>query len=564
MFNIGAISHYCSMLRLIALILSQDISVLSSFTASYNPQKCINGTDFDIATPIFPEQTGPEGESRPQFLLSYDGSRKYLTICEGPCLSGASDKQGNNNVNHIPCTKNDSGEGYSENNRITYLLYQCGTVLSKCEQRRYKDNQRIEIPVKSLVLSSLSQIPYIEQSGLLDKVKGIINEPVRGLERPPTEIVSPCLKEFITKDETAKQWQSHSHYLQDHSDGDLILGKWPDRLKFLKPSYYKVVDFRPQFETDPRAIVEWFRVIGALFNIEKGSNNIVNSKLDRISCTKTKLRTGIRRGGKLKVAWGYFKKRKNVFGNVVSVGWVVPAVGACTQNNPQWYCYAVNSFEARVDLLIPGAEGSIMNDGDSYLDDKEFWKYASHAHLFIYAAPNWSEVYDVKKKRLIGINGRIIQKEFKFLKYKKVYDNALRGKNNAWAEELYGNIDTIMADIRSATSNNRMLMGEELIGHQRVYLRNVFYDDESTASDAGTCKTSTQYTCKNSNRFTFRFEGKWRKCDFIETVQDLNRRRIVCNTVVNTRIKHVSGMRRIVTGCKSSCRLCSEPGVCSV
>jgi len=561
---VSIISHYYSIMRLIALIILQDISVLSASTASNDPQKCINGTDFDIKTPIFPEQTGPEGESHSQFLISYDGSRKYLTICEGPCLSGASDKQGNNNINHIPCTKIDSGERYSENNRITYLLYQCGTVLSKCEQTRYKENQRIEIPIKSIVLSSLSQIPYIEQSGLLDKVKGIISEPVMGLERPSTEIVSPCLKEFITKDETAKQWQSHSHYLQDHSEGDLILGKWPDRLKFLKPSYSKVVDFRPQSETDPRAIVEWFRVIGVLFNIEKVANNIVNSKLDKINCTKTKLRTRIRRGGKLKVAWGYFKKRKDIFGNVVSVGWVVPAARACTQNNPLWYCYAVNSFEARVELLVPGAEGSIMHNGDSYLDNNEFRKYASHAHMFIYTAQNWSEVYDEKKQRLIGINGRLIKNEFKFLRYKKVYDNSLRGKNNAWAEELHGNIDTVMADIRSATSNNRMLMGEELIGHQRVYLRNVFYDDESTVSDARTCKTSTQYTCKNSNRFNFRFEGKWRRCDFIETVQDLNRRRIVCNTVVNTRIKHVSGMRRIVTGCKSSCRLCSEPGVCSV
>mmetsp|Transcript_22351 Transcript_22351/g.63350 ORF Transcript_22351/g.63350 Transcript_22351/m.63350 type:complete len:480 (+) Transcript_22351:151-1590(+) len=320
---------------------------------------------------------------------------------------------------------------------MKYALYQCGT-----EPPTGDDFESVvPVPVTEVVLSSTTQIPYVEVFGERDTIVGGTGT---FWDRAP-ECFVRGEDEGIIK--TGLDASNATELIE--------MGIDPDTAVYIgtSPGVFKNhVRSRIWGEKTSEASSEWRKVYGALFNKEKEANEAFQNTLDSHACVE-KNAAFLADDNFKTIVWGSWASFAN--------GWDVAREGSYYYNELARICAA--------DLLTGGTDGggSISLFGRTYMTTEEFAAFAMNASAWIYPADDL-EVYlndtDVFSDAVKAIPA---------FQSGEVYD--VQGTYNAWFNVRQLEADVLLEDFCAVAGT----ISADGAGYTRRWFRNVF--DESIA-----------------------------------------------------------------------------------
>jgi len=321
-----------------------------------------------------------------------------------------------------------------------YLLYQRGTDPPPNAEKNH--HVVISVPVKGVALTQTTQIPHLELLGIRTSIKAYIGD--------PSWISSSCVNELISDGEI----EIINQYDRNAIDG--WLRRNPDSVIFGHPwsdsTEPNMVIISESQETNNMATFEWQKVYAAFFNLEKEANEIFEDVEDDYDCIADKAVNNARgMSWKPKIVWAYY--------STYAKAW---DVASC----PNYYCEYAAQCGAE---FLHSNGGSVDVWGYKYMTLDEFVNFARDADYWVYASPDWNEVYtnNFSNKRALD--------RMKSVRSKNVFDTSGYGQN-AWFEQRMAEPDIVLGDFCSIVGT---LSARD---HDRVWLRNVFTERRGSNS----------------------------------------------------------------------------------
>jgi hypothetical protein len=332
-------------------------------------------------------------------------------------------------------------------NSVSYLLYQCGTE----PPANAVSDHHMAIPVPlphGIVLTSTTYVPHVE---LLTKRRDVT------YVGNPALLSSPCVINMVddgSMNVIPGQWDvGHNasdlpNHLADNAHAVVIANAWTDTST---PRHMVVAETA---EKTNKAVFEWHKVYGALYNMEGQANAYFQETADRYDCgranadfvaNKRALSNAGDGDGAVKVLWAYWI---DYYG---TTGW---SLGHC----PNYYCEYAE--DCRAEFMEPEVPGSIDCWGNACMTDEEFNAFAKDADVWIYPSENFNEVYKSKKAAL---------DQYASVKSQQVYDTYKSGPNT-WFEQRMAEYDVVLQDFCQVVKAT----DEATDTHKREYFRNVF------------------------------------------------------------------------------------------
>ena len=252
----------------------------------------------------------------------------------------------------------------------------------------------IEVPVDHVSLSSTTMIPHLELLGLRGSINGYV-----GFSE---YISSACINDMID-DGSTTVYSNSSSYLAANPSGVSLVNNWATD----KNESRRVVIMEAAEKLNI-AIFEWQKLYGAMFNREKDSNDIFDETETTYECVSSEAsELAATISTKEKIVWAYY--------SIYCDGW---DVAEC----PNYYCEYAELCDAD---FLHSSEGSLVGDyGGICMNNTEFEEHAADADVWIYASPDFEDVY---ADNIDMLNG------FASVQNQRVYDFS----SNAWFEGRY-------------------------------------------------------------------------------------------------------------------------------
>jgi len=315
-----------------------------------------------------------------------------------------------------------------------YLLYQCGTSIPALS---HEYDLVVEVPLQDgVAVSSSTQIPQLEQLGVRRQIKASIGQLYTS---------SPCIQTMEGEGLIAMlNTTTLPQYLIDHPD--LVVIKSYD-----EAGDRSFVVSEAQ-ESDGKAIYEWHKVYGALFNSEKLANEQFDASVSRYDCASENAAFISRRAmetSKPTVLWGFKSNYENE--EIVHVGWDVAECDPVRN----YYCDYADRCEAN---LLHSSEGSTGHAPyGNLMTDEEFLTFAKEADIWIYTGfQSFSSLYEDNKSML---------NQFKSVQNGEVY----AVNQNGWFEQRLAEYDVVLQDFCDAVGHYDDLN----FPHNRMWLSKV-------------------------------------------------------------------------------------------
>lgn len=410
-----------SALRLCSLL---SMGLLSEMAATntaptMNSLSCIDPNEVDYSVDYFPEKAVVDHSKL--WTISYHKTYKIITNTQA---------------------------------NASYLLYQCGTAPPTAEDGKHKFN--IKVPLQDgIALTSTTQIPHVELLARRRNITAWIGS--------KDFISSPCLNSLIDGgivehidpgyNKTLEN-QMIDDWLTEHPDAVIIGGVW-DSID----SPRRLIVSESREKSGNKAVFEWHKVYGALFNLEGMADDQSDEIEERYDCVSNNanLVTDDNGGKKPTVLWARYGSEPSG-GNAWDVA-------RC----PNYYCEYASECSA---TLLDNNEGSIpgWNADEFMMDNETFFEWGRDAEHWIFPSNDWNTIYALFKDEL---------DKFKAVKNKQVFDYQGSGENS-WFEQRKAEYDVVLEDFCSVVGLTTP--GQPL--HKRKWFRNV---DNEPVGNSGSC-----------------------------------------------------------------------------
>jgi len=351
---------------------------------------------------------------------------------------------------------------YNHQVNESYLMYQCGTTPPESEKGKH--NLEFAVPLQDgVAVTQTTNIPQFEQLGLRRQVKAYVGS--------SAYVSSPCFNTLLEAGDMDKvydptnAWHPEEGiavdtYLKLHPDLVIIHGSAPDHTSASNGNDIIVSEWA---EGDNRAIFEWHKVYGSLFNLEKEANDQFEDSSSRFDCGTSNAKhlatTVLSDKEKPTVLWATFTDYVGYDGTPVRE-WTV---ATC---DPKYNYYCEFADHCYSNLL----------HSDKAMDLEEFIEFGKKADVWIYTGFNWDDVYAEFGSNLT---------DFVSVQNEKVYDLLASG-SGPWFEQRMAEYDVVLQDFCAAVGHNN----EFALPHKRQYLRKALPLGIEAVGDLGTCSLS--------------------------------------------------------------------------
>jgi len=335
---------------------------------------------------------------------------------------------------------------YNKAEGESYLMYQCGTTPPESEVAKH--DAVFSVPLQGgVAISQTTQINQLEQLGLRRQIKAYIGD---------TQYVSsPCLKTLVSENITDTVYNITA-YLENNPDLVTLYGSSPFSTM---PTHKNRIAISESSEGENRAIFEWHKVFGSLFNLEKEANDQFEASSGRFDCGTANAEyistTVLEENEKPNVLWGYYSNY--VWGGVTYTSW---SVATC---DPKYNYYCEYADKCYSNLLHANAS----------MNKTEFMNFGKEADVWIYSGYNWNEMYEEFGEELAS---------FKSVQNQAVYD-VLGSGSGPWFEQRTAEYDVVQQDFCDAVGHT----DEGSQPHNRVYLRKVLPMGVEDVGSLGDC-----------------------------------------------------------------------------
>jgi len=361
----------------------------------------------------------------------------------------------------------------------SYLMYQCGTQPPESEEGKH--DLTISVPLQGgVAITQTTQINQLEQLGLRRQMKAYVGDFIY--------VSSPCLKTLNNENITVNlhdpsvSWADSSDgadvalFLKENPDLLIIHGSAPNAESTTNSNNIIVSEAS---EGVNRAIFEWHKVYGALFNLEKEANDQFEASSSRFDCAVDNAEylstTVLKEQTKPTVLWGYYSAWEKAW-----------SVATC---DPRYNYYCEYADKCFADILHAGET----------MNTTEFVIFGKEADVWIYSGYDFAEIYD-KYEEL---------KTFKSVKNNKVYD-VLGSGQGPWFEQKSAEYDVVMQDFCQVVGHT----DETNQQHTRQYLRKVLPMNETEAvGSLGDCELG---------EIDIQWESRATQCKYIDPSNPLH------------------------------------------
>lgn len=373
----------------------------------------------------------------------------------------------------------------------SYLLYPCGMdpplPSDLIENNNEQHHVTLPVPHKGGIgITSTTQIPHLELLGKTREIKAFFGN--------PNTISSSCLLELIDSGNTkvfydpadpynsTKQGIDMDMWLDENPDAIVLVGSFGD--SSTKPRRVAITESREGLN---KAIFEWHKFYGALFNLESMATSTFDTTEDRYDCITTNAATissdmmtsdSPEDRSPTILLWAYY--------STFVKGWDV----AKCEPSERYYCEFARHCSVS---LLHSNEGSIEAFGSKYMTDEEFMEFGKDADIWIYPSSDFNDIYASNKDMLDN---------FKSVMDEEVYDNQGQGQT-AWFEQRLVEYDVVLQDMCALTRMSPSMTTTPL--HVRRWFRNVFTEAAGTPSpvcediDAPLVTGATECTIVDAN-----------------------------------------------------------------
>jgi hypothetical protein len=396
--------------------LDSDSSMSMSMSMSMpteNLNRCLDAGEFQPNVDYFPQKVQATGSER--WSIAYFNSYKVITH-----------------------------EVYGEE----YLLVQCGAPFPEdIDLDRFKFITNVPLQ-QGVGLTGTREVALMERAGRREDIAYLGN---------PEFIGSPCLNKLIADGDTTVlegvDWSVRPNDIED------ALAEWradnPDAIVFVggPDGVYelgKTMVFDTFFEEGNFDRFEWIKVIGALYNDEQSTNDLVNKTEDRYQCISSKAEDP---SSPIKVAWGFF----STFG---TPGWEV--ADPCEEVD-NYYCQMARACDVE-----------ILSDKRHNLSNIDFVEFTKDADVLIYTTGG------VSFQEVIANAPAGIFDGLKYVQNQAVFD-ILKSGEAAWFEQSPSDYDNLLFDFCDAAG----ITFNDGFTQDRKYLRNIYTTEEG--GDLGEC-----------------------------------------------------------------------------
>jgi len=348
----------------------------------------------------------------------------------------------------------------------TYLMYQCGTTPPESEVAKH--NAVFAVPLQGgLAISSTTQLVQLEQLGLRRQIKAYVGE--------SSWVSSPCLQTLISEGITDSV-SNATAYLEDNSGHVTLYGSSPS------PPHENSIIISEAAEGENRAIFEWHKVYGSLFNLEKEANDQFEASSSRFECGAANAEyistTVLEEKEKPTVLWGYFSSYE--WAGVKYESW---SVATC---DPKYNYYCEYADQCFSNLLHSNVS----------MNFTQFVEFGKTADVWIYSGFNWDEMYEEYGAELQSFPS--VQKE-------AVYD-LLGSGSGPWFEQRIAEYDLVQQDFCDAVGHT-----DTVSQHKRRYLRKVLPQGVEDVGSLGDCDIS---------EIDVQWESRASECVYMDTNSD--------------------------------------------
>jgi len=343
----------------------------------------------------------------------------------------------------------------------SYLMYQCGTDPPASEEGKH--DLVIPVPLQGgIALSQTVHINQMEQLGLRRQIKAYIGGSIY--------ISSPCLNTLVNEGNIEEvhdttTWHEKigvnvTDYVRENPDIVIIHGGEP---KNTSGSVNHNIIVSESKEGTNRAVFEWHKVFGSLYNLEKEANDQFEASSKRFDCgtdnAKYLSTTVLAEKVKPTVLWGYFVDYMGWDGNPVQY-W---NVATC---DPKYNYYCEFADHCQSNLLHKDNTATNM-------ELSEFIEFGKNADVWIYSGFNWNDVYAEFNSSLA---------DFASVQNNKVYD-LLGSGSSAWFEQRSAEYDVVLQDFCDAVGHTDQIAQP----HNRMWLRKALPLNVEPVGSLGSC-----------------------------------------------------------------------------
>lgn len=361
----------------------------------------------------------------------------------------------------------------------SYLMYQCGTEPPQSEVGKH--DLTFAVPLQGgVAITQTTQINQLEQLGLRRQMKAYIGD--------FADVSSPCLKTLNDENITVSlhdptTWHDKNDgadvktYLEENPELVIIHGGSPSNESITNSNNIIVSEAS---EGENRAIFEWHKVYGALFNLEKEANDQFEESSSRFDCgignAKYLSTTVLEEKKKPTVLWAFYSDY--IYLETRYTSW---SIATCDPTY-NYYCeYADKCFS------------EILHASNS-MNITEFVNFGKEADVWIYSGYNWADMYAEFGEEL---------KSFKSVQNNRVYD-VLGSGSGPWFEQRSAEYDVVMQDFCQVVGHT----DETSQPHERVYLRKVLPLNTEAVGSLGDCELGD---------IDVQWESRASECTYVDT-----------------------------------------------
>lgn len=313
--------------------------------------------------------------------------------------------------------------------QFQYVLVQCGTPIPS----GFAPEQIVQIPVQSIVVMSTTHLPYLQQLGVIDRIKGVSDF---------KQINTPSVLERIKTKQIAEVGSNQSVNVEKILDlaPELITtygtgNPQTDAHPKLLEAGLKVAIVAEYMESSPLGRAEWLKFMSLFFNRE----------------------------AKAEQAFERMATKYNAIAQTAKQATRKPSVFAGFDNKGTWYAPGGDSYAAKF-LEDAGANYLWQDDrstGSLNLSFEKVFDRANQAEYWLNGSQQWNSLKDV-----VASDDRY--QGFAAVRSGKLFTPTARvnatGGNDYW-ESGMANPDVVLADLV------RIFHPELLPDHQLVYYR---------------------------------------------------------------------------------------------